>query len=236
VEGLYCERISAGVEPLNTLTNVGFFIVAWLVWRLVRKAPEGRGGGILLAVLIAAIGAGSAAFHAIGTPAARYLDIVPIVLFQLVFVGLYASRVLRADRWSVAASLCAFLLASWLGDGSPVVPSGSLSYVPAAGVGLAFGWYRRGLEPAGAADLRFAAAVFLLALIFRSLDPLVCPGFSHGTHFVWHLLVPCTLYLAVRGLVRDLSAGPGASRRSNECLWDSPAPFDSQEPGPWKDT
>jgi hypothetical protein len=84
-----------------------------------------------------------------------------------------------------------------------------LSYAPAVGLGLGFGWYRAGLPPAGARDLRVAAAVFLLALIFRSLDPVVCAAFPHGTHFAWHLLVPFTLFLAVQGLVRDtLERGP----------------------------
>jgi len=207
VEGLYCERFIAGVEPLNTLSNLGFFIAAFLTWRLVCGAKGDRLAGILLASLIAGIGAGSTAFHLIGTPLARYLDVVPIVLFQLVFVWLYATKVLHAGRASVAASLCAFVVASWLGDNSAAVPSGSLSYAPALGLGLGFGWYRRGLEPAGAMDLRVAAAVFLLALIFRSLDTIVCPAFPHGTHFVWHLVVPCAVYLGVRGLFRDALEG-----------------------------
>jgi hypothetical protein len=207
VEGLYCERITAGVEPLNAVTNLGFFIAAWLTWRLVRRSEGLHGAGTLLAVLIVAIGAGSTAFHVIGTPLARYLDLVPIVMFQLAFVGLYARRVRHAGRPSVALSLCTFVLASWIGDESAVVPSGSLSYAPAVGIGLGFGWYRAGLERAGAPDFRLAAAVFLLALIFRSLDPVVCATFSHGTHFLWHLLVPCTLYLGVQGFVRDCLEG-----------------------------
>jgi hypothetical protein len=207
VEGLYCERVAAGVEPLNAVTNLGFFVAAWLTWRAVRGTKGVRLAGTLLVLLIAGIGAGSTAFHVIGTPLARYLDIVPIVLFQLIFVWLYARRVLRAGRASVAASLCAFALASWIGDASTAVPSGSLSYAPALGLGLGFGWYRGGLRPAGAADLRMAAAVFTLALIFRSLDPMVCSVFPRGTHFVWHLLVPCTLFLGVRGFLRDSVEG-----------------------------
>ena len=207
MEGLYCERIAAGVEPLNAISNLGFFVTAFLTWRLVRETKEGRLAGALLAVLIVGIGLGSTAFHVVGTPLARYFDIVPIVLFQLVFVWLYSRRVRHAGRATVAASLCAFVVASWLGDNSAAVPSGSLSYAPALGLGLGFGWYRRGLGPAGAMDLRVAAAVFLLGLIFRSLDPIVCPAFPHGTHFVWHLLVPCALYFGVRGLSRDTLQG-----------------------------
>ena len=204
---LYCERVVAGAEPLNALSNLGFFIAAWFVWRLAGRSHELRVGGTLLAISIAAVGAGSTAFHVMGTPAARYLDIAPIVLFQLLFVGLYASRVRHVGNASLAAALCAFVIACWLGDGSAVVPSGSLSYAPAVGLGLGFGWYRRGLERGGASDLRLAAAVFLLALIFRSLDASLCSLFPYGTHFAWHLLVPCALYLGVRGLLRDMVQG-----------------------------
>ena len=53
---LYCERLGPGLlaEPLNAITNLAFFIAAWLLWRQSRIAGSLTGGVILLLALLVA--------------------------------------------------------------------------------------------------------------------------------------------------------------------------------------
>jgi hypothetical protein len=51
-----------------------------------------------------------------------------------------------------------------------------------------------------------ATGVFCVSLIFRAIDPAVCPSFPIGTHFLWHvlngLMVGLLLQLLLRAPVR----------------------------------
>jgi hypothetical protein len=59
---LYCERTGPELlsEPVNALTNVAFFIAAWLLWRDARRRGVLSGEVQLLVWLMIAIGSGSA--------------------------------------------------------------------------------------------------------------------------------------------------------------------------------
>ena len=60
----YCERLAPGLwgEPLNALSNIGFFIAAWLIWRTL--AGRQRVGDLrALDILLFLVGLGSLAFH-----------------------------------------------------------------------------------------------------------------------------------------------------------------------------
>ncbi len=46
-----------------------------------------------------------------------------------------------------------------------------------------------------------AAGVYVLALVFRTLDLEVCSAFPIGTHFLWHSLNGLAAYLAMRCLI-----------------------------------
>ena len=45
-------------------------------------------------------------------------------------------------------------------------------------------------------------AVYVAAITVRSIDLQVCPDFSLGTHFLWHILNALAAYLAVRFLIK----------------------------------
>ena len=57
-----------------------------------------------------------------------------------------------------------------------------------------------------AVRLAGAGALFVLALVFRSIDQAMCPTFPYGTHFLWHLLNAVVLYLLLRAAI--LARGP----------------------------
>jgi len=47
------------------------------------------------------------------------------------------------------------------------------------------------------------AAVFLVSIAFRSIDNAVCPVLPLGTHFLWHCLNACVLYLLLCAAMAD---------------------------------
>ncbi|MCW3478569.1 ceramidase [Neisseriaceae bacterium JH1-16] len=199
---LYCERLAPGLlgEPVNTLSNLAFFVAAWLVWRRAAQAGAWQGRGRLLAVLIAVIGTGSFVFHAVATTWAELLDELPILLFQLVFLWFYGRGVLGGGRLPVGLGLVLFLaLAAQVGR-YPGMVNGSLVYAPAFLVLVGIGVYHWLARRAGAATLLAAGGVFALSIFFRSIDRVICTDFTLGTHFLWHLLNALVLSLSVLGL------------------------------------
>ena len=189
---LYCERLGPGLlaEPLNAVTNGAFLVAAWRLASLAR----GDRGVLALAALALAIGVGSSLFHTFATGWALAAAVLPIPLFQLLFLLLYLRR--RAGlALAPAAGLClAFLLACLAGRSWPTVLNGSLAYAPTLLVLALLAWHqqRRG-EPA---SLGWACGLFSLSLLLRSLDNQFCALWPIGTHLFWHLLNAAVLVLS----------------------------------------
>ncbi len=93
---LYCERLGAEfwAEPINALTNIAFFLAAWGAWRLSRQSSSLSASIWVLIASILAIGSGSFVFHTVATNWARVLDVVPILVFQLLFLWFYGRQVM----------------------------------------------------------------------------------------------------------------------------------------------
>src|SRR3990172_5682809 len=108
---LYCERVGPGLwsEPVNALTNLAFFLAAWAVWDLARRARPVSGGTGLLLGLIVTIGIGSSLFHTFATTWARILDAVPILLFQMSYLSLYSREIIKMKFGYAAGLLGTFL-------------------------------------------------------------------------------------------------------------------------------
>lgn len=202
---LYCERLTPGfwAEPLNALSNGGFIVAAWLAWRLANSLP-GRTPWTthLLIGLLSTIGVGSFLFHTLAVTWAMWADVIPIFLYQLLFLVLYVKRVARVRPWVGLGWVALFFTASW---GFAVLPvqwlNGSLSYGSAfvfvAGMAI-YHWRSGQREPR---SLAWATLLFTLSLTCRSLDMQVCTWLSTGTHPLWHLLNAGVLYLSMRSLV-----------------------------------
>ncbi len=200
---LYCERIGTGfwAEPINALTNISFILAAWGAWRLSRRSSTLSPGIWLLLATAVAIGIGSFVFHTVATHWARVFDVLPILIFQLLFLWLYGRRVIALTRPTSGLLLVGFLAAAFLGRQFPAVLNGSLIYAPAFLAILALGLYHARTAANGQFDLLAAAAVLAAALFFRTIDNAVCTAFPYGTHFLWHLLNGLVVYLAIRAFV-----------------------------------
>ena len=206
---IYCERDGPGwfMEPLNMASALAFFISAWQVWRqLDRDRWQEQWDLHLLSGLIALVGAASILWHASAFAWAQWFDTAAIAAFVIVYWSAFLARIQRLKfvgmfvAWIMTAAAMAGLAA--------IVPlgalGGTLSYLPLlllllVGMGLAFRIDRR-----LARDLLLAAAIFVLALVVRALDLLLCDWAVVGTHWLWHLLVAGLLFVLVDGLIRHV--------------------------------
>src|SRR5690349_14061243 len=129
---LYCERLAPGLlgEPLNTLSNAAFFIAAWLVARDARRSGAWRADIGVLAALTVIVGIGSTVFHVLATSWAQWLDLVPILAFQLAFLWIYARRELHWRALPGAVLVAAFLAIALYARQFPQL-NGSITYAPA---------------------------------------------------------------------------------------------------------
>jgi hypothetical protein len=204
---LYCERIGPGLwaEPVNALTNAAFFLVVGLLWRSARRAELLSAPIALLLTLVLAIGIGSALFHTFATTWARVLDELPILLFQLLFVWVYARRVMGLRPLAAGTILIGFFAAALYGRQFPHLLNGSLVYAPAVLLVCVLGGYHYATHQPARAHLVLAAGVLAAAVGLRTLDACVCDRFALGTHFLWHVLVATVIYLCVSALLAMLS-------------------------------
>ena len=206
---LYCERIDPGfwAEPVNAFTNIGFVFAAWFTWRFAVNKQTQDSNIAALTGMIVAIGIGSFLFHTMATPLTRWLDIIPIFGFQLLYIGFYTRRIINLPVAVIGILLIVFVAAAVYGMQFPEVINGSLIYAPALLVIIILGWYHYQGRKVERGLLLGAASIFLLSIFFRSIDNLICPRFVLGTHFLWHILNAVVIYLAMRALIANLSPG-----------------------------
>ena len=210
---MYCERIEPGLwaEPVNALTNAAFFLAGWSLWRTARRTELLTPPMGVLLGLVFAIGLGSSLFHSFATSWARVLDELPILLFQLLFVWLYARRAMKLHPFAAGMMMVSFFAAALYGRQFPHLLNGSLIYAPALALVCALGVYHYATRKPARTRLAVAAAVLAAAIGLRSLDASVCDRFALGTHFLWHVLVAAVIYLSVSALLVVLREQPSAA-------------------------
>ena len=196
---LYCERLGPGLwaEPINATTNVAFIIAAVAAWVLARQRNSLKPGMWILIILATTVGVGSSLFHTLATGWARVCDIVPILLFQITFLWLYFRKFIGLNSVVASIAAAALIAVALVCRGYPQVLNGSLTYMPALIILIALGIYHFRRFETESGILLIAAGLFLLAILFRSIDLVVCPVVPIGTHFLWHLLNGGLLYLSM---------------------------------------
>ncbi len=221
---LYCERgtnEALWAEPINAISNAGFFLAALIFWQLVLwRPPEQRSADhYLFVALTFLIGFGSLAFHLYADRGTELADIVPIGVFMLVYLGFALNRFLAVPPgWTVflvivfAGVVGAFMqVHCWdggigLAGGAPdakLCLNGSVGYLPALAalivVGMVLAERRHRAAPyVLSATLIFAGSILLRSLDMSFCDRIVIEGRSVGTHFIWHLLNALVLFLLLR--------------------------------------
>lgn len=202
---IYCERTGPELwsEPLNVITNVAFILAAAVLVRMILRSNavvRSDLGIWALTGLVFVIGIGSGLFHMFATRWALLMDIIPIAFFVLIYTWYACRRFAAAPVWVCALGVVGVL--ALMMAVPPLVGFRGGSYVAALiallviGGALKFG---RG-HPGGAA-LLIAAMTFAVSLAFRTIDLPFCEAVPMGTHFIWHALNGCVLFIVVRALV-----------------------------------
>lgn len=207
---LYCERLDNGLwaEPINAFTNLAFVVAGYVAWRLADQRDSMSPGIGLLIALIVAIGVGSDLFHTFATNWARVLDVLPILLFQLVYLFMYGRQIAKIRLSTLTGLVVLFILAADLARQFPNILNGSLIYLPALVMLFVLGPYHYRHARVEPTLLLWATAVFSVSLFFRTIDLDVCKFFPIGTHFLWHLFNGLLVYLAYRALLLNLGNTP----------------------------
>ena len=232
----YCERGTSDAlmaEPINALSNVSFLFAALIGLQLMlwRPREERSGDHYLLVFLVLAIGLGSLAFHLFATAGTELLDVAPIGLFILVYLGFALNRFLGVPVGLTILLVIGFTaimvmtgqVQCW--DGGVGVPgpeiqgakpclNGSIFYLPALGALIIVGLLAEERRHRAAPYLLWAAAILTISITLRSLDFALCDrividGRKVGTHFAWHILNALALFLLLRA---SLEGGPDLVR------------------------
>src|SRR3712207_3454740 len=137
----YCERVGPGLlaEPLNAVSNVSFLLAAWAAWVLAKRTGTPSAGVRVLIALAASVGIGSILWHTYPTALTLILDIVPILIFVIWFIWLYARNVIGMRPLFAVACVAAYLLATFVAIQYADVLHGALVYTPGLMVTLVLG-------------------------------------------------------------------------------------------------
>lgn len=207
----YCERtdFSYWAEPLNSVTNLGYLLVALWFLRAMGGVPFGRA----LTALLLAISIGSYLFHTHATGWAGLADVLPIGLFILLYLYAVNRAVLGWPNWAAGLGVLAYLPYAagvvWVTDRLPFVHNSNFYWsVPILMAIYALGLRRR--APGMARTLATAAALLCLSISIRSLDELLCAQIPIGTHFLWHLINAAMFIVVLGGYRAHVLAGPSA--------------------------
>lgn len=203
----YCERTSAAfdAEPINALTNLAFLIGALVAWRLAQGRP-GRQDRLITAMIMtmALVGLGSMLFHTVATRWAEWGDVIPILVFMLLYLWFVLTAWFGWPVWLKAPALAGFFAITFYLEAA--VPGtvlwGGTLYLPTVVLLVVIGIALHGRNAAAAGIVWAATAVFLASFTARTLDDSLCTIVPQGTHFLWHLLNALVLYLLIVAAIR----------------------------------
>ncbi len=204
----YCEnRIENAIfaTPFNALSNLSFIFAGAALLMLAKRQDRLNYVISLLIILTFAVGIGSGLWHTFPNRVTYLLDVIPIFLFQIAFILIYAFKILKWNKISIIVSTLLFAVITLL-TGMSEVLNGSIAYIPTLVVLIVFGLFHYFINFNKRYILIVASVLFLIALIFRTIDLAVCSTIPIGTHFLWHIFNGAVLYLATKGIIFNLSS------------------------------
>ncbi|WP_167647589.1 ceramidase domain-containing protein [Mameliella alba] len=207
----YCERLGPEfwAEPVNAVTNAAFVLAALVMWR--RTFGLGR----VLCAILAAIGIGSFLFHTFAQPWAGLADVLPILVYVLVYIYGANRDFWGLGRWASLAMTALFIpYAAVTAPLFGMIPGlgGTSSYAPVPLLIAIYAILLRNRAPGTARGLAIGVAILLASMLARTLDEPLCNVIPLGTHFLWHVLNAVMLGWMIEVWTRHVLAARGAGR------------------------
>lgn len=199
----YCERIGESFlsEPLNLISNIAFFLSAFFVYRLFKTKKVKGLSYWLLFFLLLLIGVGSTLWHSFRNPYTLALDAIPSFILLLSITYILFRKLLNNNLKALLLVLAFFLFQVEASYIFPQVMNGSIRHFVNACILIVLSSIVYKRNPVVRKELVAAITLYILAILFRSIDNFACPYFPVGTHFLWHVLNATAAYFAIKTLL-----------------------------------
>jgi uncharacterized membrane protein len=200
---MYCERAGDAhwfAEPLNFISNIAYIIASVAAYRHYRaytqKNPP-KHDVLALILLLGIVGIGSGLWHSLALPWTMYGDIIPIMLFVLMYFGVFLTRELKFHAKGLILFYIGFIVTHLSNKqifAEQIQQGSTLMYLPPL-LAITAMMYERYNHNKQDMKRAFTAVAYLVAaMFFRSSDLIVCDHASIGTHFLWHICTAIALY------------------------------------------
>jgi hypothetical protein len=207
-----CERVGPEwfAEPLNAVSNIGFLIVAFLIYRDYKAHPDLKGQWIwdvrILTFLIALIGVCSITFHTNPSRLTELMDIIPIVTFIVLFFLSIIVRIGKTNWFQTLICFMAFLgTTHMLVTQFPNAMNDSIGYLSSMAALVMIAVHLHIARRPSSHQFLLAALVGVISLFFRAIDNDICAEWPFGTHFLWHTLNATLLYILMKQVIRNVN-------------------------------
>lgn len=215
----YCERLTSGAEIYNVASNLAFVLpflygIHKLRTAALSKPPDTLTGWrlkLILVVLTAAIGCGSALFHHAPSHLTHMLDVIPIIAFALLTTILVLQS--SPHRLMIKISVVVlWIAASAVATAWPEILAHSLFYLPTVALLAALA----SMIKTQGGDLIILTLLFASALTARALDLILCDATGIGTHIIWHFAAALSALLCLKIVFQSDShcSSPALSNRT----------------------
>lgn len=199
----HCEKTLGFIsEPVNTVSNIAFFVSAFLTYKLLAKNRVTNPHIPRLLLLIILIGVGSTLYHGFNSPYTLILDQTPIYAFLIYSLYLITGYATKSNFIKIFIPLVLAGMQIWILKNAPAfilnIPTSHL--INLLYVSLLIIWLYKKL---GKVVLNIILIVFIygIAALSRTFDPILCPINKFGTHVFWHILMATVLYLTTKFLI-----------------------------------
>lgn len=199
----YCERVGSGIfsEPINLLSNLAFFVSVILLYKLFKSRKNINFEYWFILTIFLIVGVGSSLWHSLRIPLAFVLDAVPILVFLISLLVIILKELTGSYKKAIVLTTVSFIFQVVISYLFSDFLNGSVLHFVSGIVfsGVIIWIYKKFNCIPG--NIIAGLLLYILAMIFRSIDNLVCQYFSLGTHFIWHILNAGGAYFAVKGLL-----------------------------------
>lgn len=201
----YCEPalFTYFLEPINAISNISFLISGFFILRLLKKNNVKEEIYYGLCLLITFVGIGSILWHSYKHPITLFLDFLPINLFILTSFYILVKKI-TGRRISSLITIILFIILQimltitlpkdFLNGSYRHLSNSILLFILLLMLDKKYEKIYFNLVP--------IFLIYITAIIFRSIDLIICPQLPIGTHFIWHILNGVNAYLVVRFLIR----------------------------------
>jgi len=200
----HCEKpLGIISEPVNTISNMAFFVSAYFIFKLIQKNNIKNGGLRILPFLVILVGLGSAIYHGYNNPYTLITDIFPIYIFILYSIYLLVGKLTENMylRFVIPLALVVLQFIVFTSFPAFILDIPTTHLVNALFVLMLFIWSYKILK-SNSVYILLVVASYGLGIVSRGFDLPVCPINNFGTHFLWHIFMALTTYLTARAFIK----------------------------------